>query len=958
MPNLTPVNNVNIEQELDKLAYYKYHPNGILNVSLNRLQDMLDGKIEIVDPSNPFIYLLETSSLNTAFAIQEYTLLTRKMYPRLANNEDDLYLHMSDVDYLGRFAEPAQAEVIFNILFSDFQTRAKYDPVQREHVLTLPRHLKITIDKYVFTLQAAIIIRLTESGVIDVKFKTQEHESLFPIETNFINFDMTTFNQNETYLNFKVKMPEVDIEAVEIPTEKSKLFKGKLNFHPQRNFYYFRSFHLINGQWEEMLVTHTDQVYDIYTPTCSVKVNQIDKEVEYYIPPVYVNTDRLGTKVKFLMYTTLGPINVNFGDYKISDFGVEYNQVFPEIELDSTTEPLQLISKVIYISDKVVAGKGPIDFQTLKNAVIDNSIGDRKLPITSKQLEYSGSQRNFRIIKDIDVVTGRVFLLECDVPNPPTRYPITKFNMDLMEFKTNVSSLHSGKNKVIKVNDFVTILPEGTLFEIRNTGLYLLDSLEYQAVESKSDIELTVELNSKRYVSLYYHYVLDTSGDSVSLRPYDLSNPQVSRINFKDFNSTGRVGINTTNTNLVKTATGFTLDILSNLKKYVESINETNITPYIVYRDNDDSVFYLEGRLFTLIGENPVYRFDIISNYYIDKDNKILIDNFKDVNGNFVQVNINLLSDLDLIYVSNIIPLKYEASTLDSYIYGSYLAVDRIVVTLENLKVKFGDWLEWLYSRVHTSTGSYTYETWDENVIKRYDCVVYNSDNEIIHYPGDQVTDDEGNPIYEYLKGDIKLDGNGKPIPINELELERYLNLLFIDYRSNIANNTLTKNYRRYLKEYMTEMCVENAKNIQNELLENTFGYMVVPKNLDNIKVKHGGKVSLIKSSQSFKVTVYVNRRIYEDMAARDEIERTIIGGIEEYLYENVKLSKTVLLNQLYMVLKEFVNGISIDNFTELNEEYMEIDGDGGRIGMDKILTVDPKGYDLKEDVTIQFMLV
>lgn len=958
MPDLTPVRSVDISKELDKLAYYKYHPNGILNVSLNRLQDMLDGKIEVVDPSNPFIYLLETSSLNTAFAIQEYTLLTRKLYPRLANNEDDLYLHMSDVDYLGRFAEPASAIVKFNILFSDFQTRAKYDPIQREHTLTLPRHLKVSVDKYIFTLQTAIVIRLTESGVIDIKFKGQDIESIFPVETNYINFNMTSFNQNETYLNFEVKLPEVDLEVVEIPTEKGKLFKGKINFHPNRNFYYFRCFHLLDGKWEEMIVTHTDQVYDVYKPTCSIKVNQINKEVEYYIPPVYVNTDRLGSKVKFIAYTTLGPINVNFGDYKISDFSVEYNQVFPEIELDATTEPLQLVSKVIYISDKVVEGKAAVGFQEIKQAVIDNSIGDRKLPITNKQLDYFGNQNNFRVIRDVDVVTNRVFLLECDVPNSPTRYPITKFNMDLMEFKSSLSDIHNGKNNVTKVNNSVTILPEGTLFEIKETGLHLLDQTEYESIISKSNIELTTELNSKRYISLYYHYVLDTSNDTTTLRAYDLSTPSVDRINFKDFNSTGRVGINTTNTNLVKTESGYQLDILSNLKKYIESINETNVKPYIVYRDNNDSVFYLESRLFTTIGENPVYRFDIVSDYFIDSTNKMLIKNFKDLNGNFVQVSVGLESDLDLIYVSNIVPSRYEATSIDEYIYGSYLAVDRAVVTLENLNVKFGNWLEYLYSRVHTSTGVFKYEVWEEDVIKKHDSIVYNENNEIVFMPGDEVLDNEGNVVYECLKGEVKIGVDGNPIPINELELERYMNLLFIDYRSVVANKTLIKEYKKYLKEYLTEKCVENAKNMQSELLENTVGYMTVPKNLDNVKVKHSGKISYIKSSQKFKVMVYVSRKVYEDIGARNEIEKTIIGGLEEYLYENTKLSKTVLLNRLYEVLKEFVNGISIDSFTELDEEYMEIEGEGSRIGLNKILTVDPEGYDLKEAVVIEFILV
>ena len=312
MPNITPTVNLSIEKELDKLSLYKYHPNGILNVSLNRLQDMLSGKVEISDPSNPFTYLLETSCLNTAYAIQEYTLLTRKLYPRLANSEDDLYLHMSDKDYLGRFSEPAKASVQFNILFNDFKNKATYDPVQKEHVLKLPRHLKLTVDKYIFTLMSAIVIRLTENDVIDVKFENQDFNNIFPVETNFINFNLYKVNQEETYLNFNLTLPEVDIETVELPIEKSKLFKNTITFNPSRRFYYFRAFYLEEGNWKEMVVTHTDQVYDIYTPTCVIKVLENTNNIEYYIPPVYINTGKIGSKVKFVIYTTNGAINVNF----------------------------------------------------------------------------------------------------------------------------------------------------------------------------------------------------------------------------------------------------------------------------------------------------------------------------------------------------------------------------------------------------------------------------------------------------------------------------------------------------------------------------------------------------------------------------------------------------------------------------------------------------------------------
>lgn len=958
MPNITPTINLNINNELENLSLYKYHPNGILNITLNRLQDMLDGKVEITDPSNPFTYLLETNCLNTAFAVQEYTLLTRKLYPRLANNEEDLYLHMSDVDYLGRFSEPATANVLFNILFNDFKNKAYYDSVQKEHVLKLPRHLKLTVDKYIFTLMSAIVIRLTDNGVIDIKFENQDFNNIFPVETNLINFNIYKVNQEETYLNFELKLPEVDIESVEIPVEKSKLFKNKLTFNPSRKFYFFRAFYLKEGVWNEMTVTHTDQVYDIYNPTCVIKVLNDTHSLEYYIPPVYVNTGNIGSKVKFLIYTTNGSINVNFNDYRIADFKTEYNSVFPSEELDKYTQPLQIISKVVYIKDEVIDGKNEIGFTELKKTVIDNSIGDRKLPITNKQLEFEVNQSNFKLIKDVDVLNKRVYLLECGLPNATTRYPISKFNLDIIEYKTTVKDLITGKNSIKKISDLVTIIPEGTVFKMTEEGINLVDSVEHTQLISLSGLDLTTEVNNTKYLSVFYHYVLDTSGNETKLRAYDISNPLVKQINFKEFNPTGRIGINTTNTNIYRSSTGFTIDMLSNLKKYVNTINETNVKPYIVYRDNDDSKFFLEGRLFTTINDNPVYRFDLESDYYIDSNNRIHIRNFRDINDSLVTVNLGLESKLEVIYVSNVIPLNYESSGLDEYIYNSYLTVGRCVVTLEEVNIKFGDWLERLYTQVHSSVGNQDYEVWEEDVPLRYTSNVYNNLNEIEHMIGDIVYDEEGDIIYQYRVGDIKLNEEGVPIVINENELNRYMNLLFIDYKVTLSNKSVIKGYREYLKKYLTEKVVENAVSVQNQLLDNSESFVVVPKNIGSIKVKTPSKFTFMESIQSFKVNVYVNSRVYGDIETRDSIVYTIISEIDDYLYSRVLLSKTELLNILYGKLKEFVSSVSIEQFTELNEEYIEVLDSNARVSLNKLLVSESDGYSVKDDVLVNFMNV
>lgn len=958
MPNIQPINTISIEKELSNLELYKYHPNGILNISLNRLIDMLDGKIDIVDPSNPFTYLLETSCLNTAFAIQEYTLLTRKLYPRLANNYNDLFLHMSDFDYLGIFAEPAYGNVIFNILLNDFETRAKYDPVQNEYVLKLPRHLKVTVDKYIFTLPSAIIIRKTENGIFDVKFENQNFNNIFPVETNYIDFYLYKVNAEETYITFKVKLPEIDIEAVEIPLEKSKLFKNTLTYNPSRDFYFFRAFYRKNNEWKEMLVTHTEEIYDIYNPTCIIKINTTEHTIDYFIPSIYINSNQIETKVKFLIYTTNGPIDVNFNNYTISSFNNEYNPVFPEEELDDTTEPLQLITKVIYLADKVVGGKNSLDFNSLKNAVIDNSIGDRKLPITNKQLEFFIEQNNFKLIKDVDTVTNRIFLLSTQLPSPLTRYPVTRLNFDIIEYKTTINKLKLNGNNIIDINSHVTIIPENTIFVLEENELKILSGIEQTNLQSLSDINLVNELNSKKYLATFYHYILTSYNDKVELRAYDLNNTEISNINFKEFNSTTRVSINTSNIAIAKTPNGYTINVLTNLKKYVNSINETNIKPYLVYTDINDSKYYIEGNLFTNINNNPVYKFLLDTNYFIDNNNKIYISNFRDINNNLATIGIDLESKLEIIYVSNIVPPNFIPSSIDSYIYGSYIAVNSCVVTLEEVKIKFADYLEYLDTRIHTSVGDQPYETYDEDIPLKYTSNVYDSNNNIIHYVNEIVLDENNNPIIQHHKGEIKYDENNNPIPIPIQDYNVYMNLFFIDYRAIVANTEDIINYRKYLRSFITEKIVENAKNVQEVLLENTIAYVTLPKSIENVIVKVNNKIASVYGLQNLQIDLCVKENVYNDTSIRDNIEYAIIKQVDEYFFNRKIISKSELHELLFTNLKEYVENITIRNFTNIDVDYIEIINNNSYIGLNKKLVLENNKYNLKEDITIKFLKI
>jgi hypothetical protein len=109
---------------------------------------------------------------------------------------------------------------------------------------------------------------------------------------------------------------------------------------------------------------------------------------------------------------------------------------------------------------------------------------------------------------------------------------------------------------------------------------------------------------------------------------------------------------------------------------------------------------------------------------------------------------------------------------------------------------------------------------------------------------------------------------------------------------------------------------------------------------------------------QSFTVTIYVTAAVYLDNNIRDIITYNIISSIDDYLYNNTVLIKTELLDTLYTQLKDYVKSISLDNFTQLNSEYITVDQQNARVSLNKKLVSDVTGYNITEDVTVNFVQV
>jgi hypothetical protein len=142
----------------DDLKNFIYNPNLAQEAVLSTLYDATKGKIDIPDPTNPFIFLLENQALISSAAIHEVSSAVRKMYPHLALNKEELYHHLADTELVDIFASPSNGQFR---LYINKNNMLEFGYESETYVeLKIPKYTSITVSDIPFLLLNDIIVRL------------------------------------------------------------------------------------------------------------------------------------------------------------------------------------------------------------------------------------------------------------------------------------------------------------------------------------------------------------------------------------------------------------------------------------------------------------------------------------------------------------------------------------------------------------------------------------------------------------------------------------------------------------------------------------------------------------------------------------------------------------------------------------------------------------------------------
>ncbi len=975
MTDLVKYTPIPVSKLMPQIQQYKNNPSAIQRVILDNLLSYTNGQADTVDPTNPFVFLLESSCVNTAAAIQESKLNLNKQYSALAQTFDDLYMHMSDKDYLNIYATPATTNFTWMLSFTELLGNMVTDPATGNKKVTIARNTMVTVNNLTFSIQYPIDIIQYPNGSVQVMYDTTLLSPLQALSTNVIPYTITQDSTQVKWLSFVVPMQQFSLSSASFPIQASVILQEAIPFTGQ--YYYARVYYqnsATGNSWAEMAITHTQEVYDPLTPTVALSVDNTNNVLNVFLPPIYVDSGLVSGTLRVDVYTTNGQITVNLSNYVVTAFSANLTAIDTVNDLNEFTAAMALVSYTVFSAETVQGGNNGVSFDALKEMVVNNTVGVRNIPITNVQLVDQGTILGFTIVKNVDHITNRIFQATASLPLPTNQTLITPAALTIDTLVTTLAQLQASKEVINNVTQS-TIL-SNTVFVENNGIISIYPDADLAALTAMATTDKAVLINNTNFLYNPFYYVLDYSAVEFSMRAYDLDAPKASVINFIYQNQTLQLSVNTGSISIAKTPSGYQITIVTSSGPMYQALDDSLVQVQLAYIPVGETNYaYINGVLIGKTGSERVFQFNLNTNYYIDVNDNIVFNNVKMFNTAQFNILTSLLQTCSIFYTTTSISTGYVPSPADKLIGKFLLPKNAALVTQESVVLQFGTALNNLWTRSLVNQSGGIYQTYASDVPATYPETVYATDPStntifsidsagaiqytVLHNAGDPMLDSNGNPIYLHRAGDPVLDSSGNPILDTALAVQYSCDLLLIDGKYIFATDVNYIDYRSEIRSILTTWINETLASITNMLLEQTNIYFYPKKSLSKISVMLDNKTTaVIDSAQTFVVKLYVSKAVYNDDATRAALTVLTKETINAELANNI-VSISSMTESLKKAFDTSVISFSVTGLGGPNNNYdtVTLVNSNESLSLGKILEVQADGTTIvSENVNVTFV--
>ena len=969
------------ERLSNNISSFNKNPASVIQQAFDLLEELREG-VDIVDPTNPFVYLLGVTAVATSAHINEAKTLTRKQYKKHALTYKELYRHMSDRDHLGVWSKPATTTLRIAVPYDEVLQRAVGNPSTNIRTVRIPRDSRIEVNGLPLGIHYPINIDVLPTGSIQTLYDTSVTSSMQTLNTNIVEHEIVLFN-GLRYINMSVPVEQFEISSNIFPLDNLASFTRQLGF--EDTFYYARAYlQNTSNQWEEISTTHSIDVYDPLKPTLVIEV--LDGSVICYLPDIYTTSGLTGSAIRIDIYTTRGEMSLNLSEFDSSQFSAEWINL-DTFSVNTYTAPLQALSQIlIYSTEYLRGGRAALSFEQLRDKVVYRV--DDNLPlVTNEQIRVAMELYGYSFQKYIDNITDRMYVASKPLPlrtRNGLSTSITALNALCLIGTVNDAP---GYTNSLRVNGSRWTITNDALFKDVDGIIRLMpDAIHDAFQDSNNTTQTLISLNEDKYFYTPFHYVLDNTGSVLRVRPYRLDDPAVTYRLFEEQNDDLDYSITTTtpDINLVKVSGSnyhdrYELVITVALPS---SVNREEIQLQLKKTRADGTAFYLnaskddlnltpQGRI--------VFRFELITSFDINHNNQIELINFKSQSSSTNSLFVDLESDFSLLFViDQNINNTYNTSAFENDIvkFTNIGASWNVIgASKEIIRLKLGEYLPYLYAPCRRTIGEPTYARYAADVPAVWPEIVYKPDpltgfeyqiiNDevvltVLHEAGDPITDQHGNPTYLHYEGEIMVDSEGSPLIETPASIDMQVGLTLLDAKYRYATTADIIAYRESLSDDMLLYMSNEIKSIGDRLTERTEVYFK-PKGVSkDVQVYIGGGLqTTINSELNFNVTFYFTPSGIRSVGLRTQLEREARKVISLYVQK-----KTVSISKLYDDLKALAGddlvGLDMDKLgpnKDLSVIQLVDDGASFAIG-ETIVRLTDGTLDVVDNIEIRFASV
>ncbi len=955
------------------MAVHGTNPRAVIRDVFGMLNRVTNGQVDIVDASNPFVYAVESAvALTSGFFLEDHSL-NRRQYPASAQTEDDLYYHMSDLDYLKRFAIPSRGQFVFIFNYQEILAKMVDVPSLGIRKVVIPRHTSVSVGSVLFKLEYPIEIRELRHGGIQVIYDTAITSPLDTLTSNIIDAKIAS-NAGIECLFFSIPMNQYNVIYDNMAVNESTKISYSKTLTDQ--FYTCRVYTYSEGMDNEveLATTFSPSVYDIEKPTALLKL--VGKTLTITIPQIYYGRGLLKGRLRFEIYETIGELKLNLGSYSINEFEVDFSDG-KEKKSSIYNAPLNSLSLAQCSSDPVdtitTGGRDELTFEALRERVINNVTGQNVIPVSNIAIESNLIDKGFEIVKNIDVVTNRTYLATKALPDPTQTKLITAASASMEGIFLNIdeAAVHSTSYD----NGLRLTLSPDTIYKSSNGRLEIVPPSRIDQLRAMSAEARVIEVNRNNYYYTPFHYVLDAANNEFSLRAYYLDKPVIKSKSFVEENGSTLIGATIDSYDVTRSSNGYTVSVVINADDSFAAFADDEVFAQMSFIPPGEKDYaYLNGKFVGSVQKQRVFEFEIDTRFDADKNDQLVLTSFLmyDTDPKTIPVNLNTSFDITIGVVGDAGP-QWLQNDLDRRMGWFTLNGSSKAVVCERIDVLFGYALTNLWRRARTFTSPEIYQTHLKDVPLLYKEDVYDKtdinttvsvvNGKVVytatHKKGDPVKNAAGEPIFLAKKGDVVLDENGKAVLKEPRGLSRYMDLMLIEAAYWFADDMAAVTYRQEITDTFVDWIVDALGSSDDYLLEQTSIYFYPKSTLGYIDVMYNSNIfSKIEAAQSLNITLMVSKNVSRDTDLQEKIKETTIRVVNNALKE-----KTVSNSGIYSKLEEAYTGDVLGlTMTGLgsNENIImfSVIDDKKQCTVRKRLYLQNDGHiGVEEDVTINFVV-